>query len=138
MAKTTRKPASEWTVLGKPIGRPDMADMVMGTFEFAHNVKRPGMLHGMVIRPSAVGANLMNVDESSVAGMPGLVKVVVKKNFVGVVADWTIDFVAARFERYRERPRPARGNALDFALDAATFDLEAMGDGSAIRNVEGD
>jgi nicotinate dehydrogenase subunit B len=29
----------------------------------------------------------MNVDESSVSGMPGFVKVVVKKNFVGVVAE---------------------------------------------------
>jgi nicotinate dehydrogenase subunit B len=82
-----RKPASEWTVLGKPIGRPDMAAMATGTFEYVHNVRVPGMLHGMVIRPSAVGANLMSVDESSVAGMPGLVKVVVKKNFVGVVAE---------------------------------------------------
>ena len=50
-----RKPASEWTVLGKPIGRPDMAAMATGTFEYAHNVRVPGMLHGMVIRPSAVG-----------------------------------------------------------------------------------
>ncbi len=82
-----RKPASEWTVLGKPIGRPDMPAMATGTFEYAHNVRVPGMLHGMVIRPSAVGANLMNVDESSVSGMPGFVKVVVKKNFVGVVAE---------------------------------------------------
>jgi CO/xanthine dehydrogenase Mo-binding subunit len=82
-----RKPASEWTVLGKPIGRPDMAAMATGTFEYAQNVRRPGMLHGMVVRPSSVGANLMNVDESSVAGMPGFVKVVVKKNFVGVVAE---------------------------------------------------
>jgi nicotinate dehydrogenase subunit B len=82
-----RKPASEWTVLGKPIGRPDMAQMATGTFEYAHNVRVAGMLHGMVVRPSAVGANLMNVDENSVSGMPGFVKVVVKKNFVGVVAE---------------------------------------------------
>jgi nicotinate dehydrogenase subunit B len=82
-----RKPASDWTVLGKPIGRPDMPAMATGTFEYVHNVRVPGMLHGMVIRPSAVGANLMNVDESSVAKMPGFVKVVVKKNFVGVVAE---------------------------------------------------
>jgi nicotinate dehydrogenase subunit B len=82
-----RKPASEWTVLGKPIGRPDMAQMATGTFEYVHNVRVPGMLHGMVIRPSAVGANLANVDETSVSGMPGFVKVVVKKNFVGVVAE---------------------------------------------------
>ena len=84
-----RKPAGEWTVLGKPIGRPDMPAMATGTFEYAHNVRVPGMLHGMVIRPAAVGANLMNVDESSVSGMPGFVKVVVKKNFVGVVAEKT-------------------------------------------------
>jgi len=82
-----RKPASEWTVLGKPIGRPDMAQMATGTFEYVHNVRVPGMLHGMVVRPAAVGANLMDVDESSVSGMPGFVKVVVKKNFVGVVAE---------------------------------------------------
>jgi CO/xanthine dehydrogenase Mo-binding subunit len=82
-----RKSASEWTVLGKPIGRPDMAAMATGTFEYAHNVRVPGMLHGMVVRPNAVGANLMNVDESSVSEMPGFVKVVVRKNFVGVVAE---------------------------------------------------
>ncbi len=81
-----RKPASEWTVLGQPIGRPDMPQMATGTFEYAHNVRVPGMLHGMVVRPAAVGAHLMNVDESSVSGMPGFVKVVVKKDFVGVVA----------------------------------------------------
>jgi nicotinate dehydrogenase subunit B len=84
-----RKPASEWTVLGKPIGRPDMAAMATGTFDYAHNVRVPGMLHGMVVRPAAVGANFVNVDESSVSGMPGFVKVVVKKNFVGVVAEKT-------------------------------------------------
>jgi nicotinate dehydrogenase subunit B len=45
------------------------------------------MLHGRVVRPPAAGATVISVDESSVAGMPGLVKVVVKKNFVGVVAE---------------------------------------------------
>ena len=66
-----------------------MPQMATGTFEYAQNVRVPGMLHGMVVRPAAVGANLMNVDESSVSGMPGFVKVVVKKNFVGVVAQKT-------------------------------------------------
>jgi nicotinate dehydrogenase subunit B len=81
-----RKPASEWTVLGTPARRPDLPDLVTGKFEFVHNVRVPGMLHGRVVRPPAVGATVVNVDESSVQGMPGLVKVVVKKNFVGVVA----------------------------------------------------
>jgi nicotinate dehydrogenase subunit B len=82
-----RKPASEWTVLGKPVPRPDLPELVTGQFEFVHNVRVPGMLHGMVVRPPAVGATLVSVDEGSVQGMPGLVKVVVKKNFVGVVAE---------------------------------------------------
>jgi len=82
-----RKPASEWTVLGKPIGRPDMAAMATGQFEYVHNVRLPGMLHGRVVRPPAVGATVVSVDESSVQGMPGLVKVVTRKNFVGVVAE---------------------------------------------------
>ena len=45
------------------------------------------MLHGRVVRPPAVGATLVSVDESSVKDLPGVVKVVVRKNFVGVVAE---------------------------------------------------
>ena len=82
-----RKPPSEWKVLGKPIGRPDMPAMATGQFEYVHNVRLPGMLHGRVVRPPTVGATLVSVDESSVAGMPGLIKVVTRKNFVGVVAE---------------------------------------------------
>ncbi len=82
-----RKPASEWKVLGKPVPRLDMAAMATGAFEFVHNVRVPGMLHGVVVRPPAPGATLASVDESSIAGFQGVVKVVTKKNFVGVVAE---------------------------------------------------
>jgi CO/xanthine dehydrogenase Mo-binding subunit len=85
--KAKRKPPSEWTVLGKPVQRPDIPDIVTGQFEFVHNVRVPGMLHGRVVRPPSPGASVASVDEASVAGMPGLVKVVVKKNFIGVVAE---------------------------------------------------
>ena len=82
-----RKPARDWTVLGKPVPRVDMPALATGRFEFVHNVRVPGMLHGQVVRPPAVGATVINVDESSVRGTPGLVKVVVRKNFVGVVTE---------------------------------------------------
>jgi CO/xanthine dehydrogenase Mo-binding subunit len=81
-----RKPHNEWTVLGKPARRQDLPAMVTGQFEFVHNVRLPGMLHGRMVRPPAVGATVVSVDESSVANVPGLVKVVVKNNLVGVVA----------------------------------------------------
>ncbi len=82
-----RKHPSEWTILGKPVPRLDLPAMVAGQFEYVHNVRLPGMLHGRVVRPPAVGATLLNVDEASVRDVPGLVKVVVKKNFVGVVSE---------------------------------------------------
>jgi CO/xanthine dehydrogenase Mo-binding subunit len=82
-----RKPAREWTVLGAPVPRIDMPEMVTGRFEFVHNVRVPGMLHGAVVRPPAVGATLVNVDEGSVGSQAGVVKVVVRKNFVGIVAE---------------------------------------------------
>ena len=85
--KAKRRPPSEWTVLGKPVPSLDIEALVTGQFEFVHNVRVPGMLHGRVVRPPAVGATVVKVDEGSVRGISGLVKVVVRKNFVGVVAE---------------------------------------------------
>ncbi len=82
-----RKQPRAWTVLGQPVPRLDLPAMATGQFEFVHNVRLPGMLHGQVVRPPAVGATLLAVDEGSVRDVPGLVKVVAKKNFVGVVAE---------------------------------------------------
>jgi nicotinate dehydrogenase subunit B len=85
--KARRKSPSTWTVLGTPVKRLDIPALATGRFEFVHNVRVPGMLHGRVVRPPSVGANLTSVNEASVRGMPGLVKLVVKKDFVGVVAE---------------------------------------------------
>ena len=82
-----RKDPGEWTILGKPVPRVEIPAIATGQFEYVHNVRLPGMLHGQVVRPPAVGARVVGVDEGSVRGLPGVVKVVVKNNFVGVVAD---------------------------------------------------
>lgn len=82
-----RRSPSEWTVLGKPVPSMDIPALATGHFEFVHNVRVPGMLHGRVVRPPALGSIVLNVDETSLRGLPGLVKVVVRKNFVGVIAE---------------------------------------------------
>lgn len=82
-----RKPVSAWTIMGTSVPRLDLPDLVTARFEFVHNVRVPNMAHGRVVRPPVVGAKVVGVDESSVAGMPGLIEVVVKGNFVGVVAE---------------------------------------------------
>ncbi|MDH4065262.1 MAG: molybdopterin-dependent oxidoreductase [Acidobacteriota bacterium] len=82
-----RKPRASWRVLGTPAPRIDMAALVTARAEFVHTVRVPGMLHGAVVRPPAVGATLASVDERSVAGLPGVVEVVTRRNFVGIVAE---------------------------------------------------
>ena len=95
-----RRQPSEWTVLGKAVPRVDMAAMVTAELEYVHHVRVPGMLHGRVVRPPAVGATVARVDETSVAGMAGVVKVVTKGNFVGVVAEkpWQAIQAAAKLQ----------------------------------------
>src|SRR3989475_2360419 len=85
--RAKRKPAAEWTILGTPVPRIEIPAMATGEFEYVHNVRVPGMLHGQVVRPPVVGSTLMSVDENTVKDLPGVVKVVVKKNFLGVVAE---------------------------------------------------
>jgi nicotinate dehydrogenase subunit B len=99
-AQATRKHPREWTVLGTAVPRVDMRDMVTGRFEFVHNVRVPGMLHGAVVRPPSVGATVTSVDDASVRDLAGVVKVVVKQNFVGVVAQkpWQASQAASRLK----------------------------------------
>ena len=82
-----RKPQKDWTVLGKPVPALDRLQLMTGHFEYVQYVMVPGMLHGRVVRPPAMGARFLRVDENSVKDVPGLVKVVVRKDFVGVVAE---------------------------------------------------
>jgi CO/xanthine dehydrogenase Mo-binding subunit len=69
------------------VPRDDIPAKVTGQFQYVQHVRVPGMLHGKVVRPPYVGAKVISVDESSVKGLPGNVRVVVKNDFVGVVAD---------------------------------------------------
>ena len=102
-----RRAAQQWTVLGKPVPSLDRVALMTGTFEFVHAVRVPGMLHGRVVRPSQMGATLASVDRSSVRHIPG-VKVVVQKDFVGVVAEKQHHAVmAARQLAVRWNPGPA-------------------------------
>jgi len=88
LSATARRHSPErWTVLGRPVPSLDRVALMTGQFEFVHNIRVPGMLHGRVIRPPQVGATLAHIDEGSVGHLPGIVKIVVCKNFVGVVAE---------------------------------------------------
>ena len=79
-----QNPASYKTV-GKPLPRPDVPGKCTARGDYIQDMTVPGMLHGRVVRPPAVGAKLMSVDESSIRAIPE-VRVVRIENFLGVVA----------------------------------------------------
>jgi nicotinate dehydrogenase subunit B len=83
--KAPLKDPSRYTVVGKPVLRPDVPGKTTGKFTYVQDFSVPGMLHARVIRPRAFGARLLSVDESSVRNIPD-VRVVRLSNFLAVVA----------------------------------------------------
>lgn len=85
-AVNTKDPA-RFALVGKSVARIDIPQKVMGRFTYMQDVRVPGMVHARVVRPPAIGASLESVDEGSVAGIPGVLKVVRQGNFLAVVAE---------------------------------------------------
>ncbi len=100
---TAVKPQEAYSVVGASVGRVDIPKKASGELVFVHDVRLPGMLHGRVVRPpyagvdagDFVGKSLIAVDESSIAHIPGAVRVVTEGDFVGVVAEREEQAVAA-------------------------------------------
>jgi nicotinate dehydrogenase subunit B len=108
-------------------------------------------LHGRVVRPAVVNSKPTSVDESSIANIPGVVKVVQQGSFVGVVAqtEWSaiqaakalkvtwstpgtklpanraeLDAYLTNTKSFRERPVANKGNP-DAAFSKSAKTLEA-------------
>lgn len=81
------KDPKDYKLVGKPVARLDIPDKVTGKFTYMQDFRLPGMLHGRVVRPPAIGAKLESVDEGSIKDVPGIVKVVRQGDFLGVVAE---------------------------------------------------
>ena len=80
------KAPKDYKIVGKPQPRVDIPAKMTGRFIYMQDFKVPGMLHGRVVRPVAIGAKLEGVDDSALKSIPGIVKVVREGNFLGVVA----------------------------------------------------
>jgi xanthine dehydrogenase molybdopterin-binding subunit B len=65
------KDPADYKIVGKPIARRDIPEKLTGRFTYMQDFRVPGMLHGSVVRPPAIGATLQSVDESSIKDIPG-------------------------------------------------------------------
>ncbi len=92
--KAKPKDAKDYTIVGKPIARADIAPKVYAQEDFCTDVKVPGMLHGRMIRPPIAGAVPVKVENGSIAEIPGA-RVIWEKGFLGVVAEKEWDAINA-------------------------------------------
>jgi CO/xanthine dehydrogenase Mo-binding subunit len=88
--KAPLKDPASYTIVGKPLRRPDVPAKCFGTHLYMQDFAVPNMLHARVIRAGAVGAKLVSVDEGSIKDFPDA-KVVRVKDLLAVVAEdeWT-------------------------------------------------
>jgi nicotinate dehydrogenase subunit B len=111
------KALGAYRIVGASPPRVDLPAKATGGLVFVHDMRAPGMLHGRVVRPpyagfdsgDHVGQSLIRVDEASVAHCPGVVKIVIIGDFVGIVAEREEEAEAAMRAlkvEWREGPKP--------------------------------
>ena len=83
--KAALKNPAQYALVGQSLPRPDVPAKVTGQHVYVHDLALPDMLHARVLRPTAMAAKLLSVDEASIAHLPG-VRVVRRQDFVAVLA----------------------------------------------------
>ncbi|RPI54833.1 MAG: hypothetical protein EHM55_09650 [Acidobacteria bacterium] len=83
----TVKPVQELKIVGQSPQRYDIPAKVDGSLKWAVDMKVPGMVHARNVKPPFAGAKLISIDESSVNGIPGFIRVVSRGNYVAVVCE---------------------------------------------------
>ena len=113
------KPVKELRVIGQSVPRYDIPAKVDGSLTWAVDMKVPGMFHARNVRPPLAGATLRSIDESSVASLPGFVRVVRNGNYVAVVCEREEQAIAASRQLKAEWTPPAQA---PFPASAELFD----------------
>jgi isoquinoline 1-oxidoreductase beta subunit len=84
--KPTLKPISEFKIVGQPMPRVDLPSKIVGEAIYAYDVRLPGLLYGAIAMPPTIEGKLRSAAAGTAEGQPGVVKVVIEKDFAGVVA----------------------------------------------------
>ena len=105
--KATVKPVQDLKIVGQSLPRYDIPPKVDGSQKWAVGATAPGMVHARNVRPPFAGAKLVSIDASSVAGLPGFIRVVNKGNYLAVVCEREEQAIAASRQLKVEWQKPA-------------------------------
>jgi len=81
------KDPKNWTIVGKPLPRVDIPDIVTGRIRYGIDTQLPGMLHAAVAACPVFNGTVKSMDASKVQNRRGIVQVLNLGEFVAVVAD---------------------------------------------------
>ena len=90
-AKASRK------IVGQPIKRKDISQMVVGKHTFIQDLRFPGMLHARIIRPPSYTSKLKSINENAFSEKEGFLKLVKIGDFLGVISEE--EFQAVQLQR---------------------------------------
>jgi isoquinoline 1-oxidoreductase beta subunit len=85
--KVALKAPDEWTLIGTPQPRLDIADKVTGRPIYAIDVRLPGMLYAALAQCPVFKGKLVSADDAKIAGRKGVRRVIRFEDAVAVVAD---------------------------------------------------
>jgi nicotinate dehydrogenase subunit B len=138
--KASVKAVTDLNVVGKSIQRYDIPGKVDGSLKWAVDMKLPGMVHARNVRPPFAGATLQSIDESSVASLPGFVRVVSRGNYVAVISEREEQAIRAarqlkvQWKKPEAAPFPTSSALFDYmrrATPTATGEAQVQGDPDA-------
>ncbi len=95
------KTPAQFTFIGKPMPRVDVVHKIDGSAKFGIDANVPGMVFAAINACPVPGGKLKSVDETALAGAPGVIKVVKLDNAVAVVAEgsyWRAKQALARLQ----------------------------------------
>jgi isoquinoline 1-oxidoreductase subunit beta len=131
------KTPDKFTFIGKPMARVDVVHKIDGSAKFGIDAQIPGMVFAAINACPVPGGKLKSVDESALAGAPGVLQVVKLDNAVAVVAEGS--YWRAKQALARLRPEWDTGEAGSVDSDKLSEAFRsALDDKMATARDEGD
>lgn len=109
-------PPDQWKIAGKALPKVNGREIVTGKHQYTSDLKRPDMLYGKVLRPSAFGATLASIDTREAESLAG-VTIVRDGDFVGVSAPSELmasRALAAIRAEWKTVPQPSGRDLFDY------------------------
>jgi isoquinoline 1-oxidoreductase subunit beta len=134
VTKSDLKPASQFRLIGRDVGRVDVPLKVNGSAQYGLDVQLPGMLYASILFPEVQSEKPEQIDDVAARAVKGVVKIVPLPSGVGVIAETNEAATKARslLKVVWSRSAPAR----NYDDDRVLQDYRAIADDWGVKGVD--